>query len=340
HLIKAENAADALNMGTAPWQRFEFTDFDRDSQEELLIEGSHQNLYIDPQRGGTLFEWDMRRSMHNLLCVMTRREEGYHQVLRDFERERRRAAAQQQMAHNETQEPVTPHNAVKAKEPDLDRYLVVDRYRRHSLIDHFFDAGTSLTNFAQAQFEEYGTFVEQPYEVSVEEDVDGLIVSLRRAGMVKRAGALGPLPVQLTKTLVIPTGEEKLVVRYHIENQGQTRLQTRFGCEWNFHLLGGGANEQAYYRIDGHTLENGYFDSTGEVPAVRSFHIGNEWLQQDIGFTLSEEATLWRFSIDTITGSEAGFERNHQGSCLTLLWPLLLEAGQSWRVEIVCKGNN
>ncbi|MGH2494774.1 MAG: alpha-amylase/4-alpha-glucanotransferase domain-containing protein [Ktedonobacteraceae bacterium] len=337
HLIKAENAADTLNMGTAPWQRFEFTDFDRDSQEELLIEGSRQNLYIDPRRGGTLFEWDMRRSMHNLLCVMTRREEGYHQVLRDFERERRRAA-QQQAAHHQTQEPVTPHNAVKAKEPDLDRYLVVDRYRRHSLIDHFFDAGTSLANFAQAQFEEYGNFVEQPYEVSVEEDADGLTVSLRRAGMVRRAGALGPLPVQLTKTLVIPTGEEKLVVRYHIENQGQTRLQTRFGCEWNFHLLGGGANEQAYYRIDGHTLENGHFDSTGEVPEVRSLHIGNEWIQQDIGFTLSEAATLWRFSIDTITGSEAGFERNHQGSSLTLLWPLLLEAGQSWRVEISIAG--
>jgi alpha-amylase len=115
-------------------------------------------------------------------------------------------------------------------------------------------------------------------------------------------------------------------------------LQTRFSCEWNFHLLGGGANDQAYYRIDGHTLENEHFDSTGETPDVRSFHIGNTWIQQDIGFFLSEPATLWRFSIDTVTGSEAGFERTHQGSCLTLVWPLLLEAGESWQVEIECKG--
>ncbi|HLJ32506.1 MAG TPA: alpha-amylase/4-alpha-glucanotransferase domain-containing protein, partial [Ktedonobacteraceae bacterium] len=313
HLIKAENAADALNRGTAPWQRFEFTDFDRDSQEELLIDGNRQNLYIDPQRGGTLFEWDMRRSMHNLLCVMTRREEGYHQVLRDFERERRRLATAQQAAGNETKAPVTPHNAVKAKEPDLDRYLVVDRYRRHSLIDHFFDAGASLAHFAQAQYEEFGNFVEQPYAATVEEHPAGLTVTLQRAGMVRRTGALGPLPVQLTKTLIIPIGEEKLTVQYRIENKGQTRLQTRFGCEWNFHLLGGGANEQAYYRVDGHTLENGHFDSTGEVSDVRSFHIGNDWIAQDIGFTLSDAATLWRFSIDTVTGSEAGFERNHQG---------------------------
>ncbi|HLQ10257.1 MAG TPA: alpha-amylase/4-alpha-glucanotransferase domain-containing protein [Ktedonobacteraceae bacterium] len=338
HLIKAENAADALNMGTEPWQGFVFTDFDRDSQDELLIEGNRQNLYIDPQRGGTLFEWDMRRSMHNLLCVMTRREEGYHQVLRDFERERRRTAAAQQAASSATKAPVTPHNAVKTKEPDLDRYLVVDRYRRHSLVDHFFDAGTSLTNFARAQYEEYGNFVEQPYEVGIEDAPGGLTVTLQRAGIVRRAGALGPLPVQLTKTLVIPINEEQLIVRYRIENKGQTRLQTRFGCEWNFNLLGGGANEQAYYRIDGHELANGHFDSTGEVPGVRSFHIGNSWIQQDIGFALSDEATLWRFSIDTVTGSEAGFERTHQGSCLTLLWPLLLEAGQSWQVEIQCNG--
>ena len=85
-------------------------------------------------------------------------------------------------------------------------------------------------------------------------------------------------------------------------------------------------------------LENEHFDSTGEVAQVSSFTIGNSWLQQDITFTLSEATTLWRFSIDTVTGSEAGFERTHQGSCLTLLWPLLLEPGQRWSVEILCDG--
>jgi alpha-amylase len=341
HLIKAENAADAIIIGRAPWQRYEFTDFDRDTQDELLIEGNRQNLYIDPQRGGTLFEWDMRRAMHNLLCVMTRREEGYHQVLRDFERERRAlVAAAQQAAGNESQEPVSPHSAVKAKEPDLDRYLVVDRYRRHSLVDHFFGAGTTLEHFAQARHEECGTFVEQPYEAHVEQDTGCITVTLRRDGIVKRAGALGPLPISLTKTLVIPFDEEKLIVRYHIQNRGQTRLQTRFACEWNFNLLGGGANDQAYYHIDGHTPQNAHFDSTGETPEVQTFHIGNTWLQQDIGFSLSEAAALWRFSIDTVTGSEAGFERTHQGSCLTLVWPLLLEAGESWNMEIECKGES
>jgi len=174
----------------------------------------------------------------------------------------------------------------------------------------------------------------------VEQDAEGITVTMTREGQVRRAGALLPLPVQLTKTLFIPVGKEQLAVRYNIVNNGQTRLQTHFASEWNINLLGGGGNDQAYYSIKGQTLENERFDSTGEVTQVSEFHIGNSWLQQDVKFDLNKNATLWRFSIETVTGSEAGFERNHQGSCLVLLWSLVLDAGETWSVEIVCTGHN
>ncbi len=341
HLIKAENNADRLQSNEGHWQRYEFTDFDRDSQNELIVESDMQNLYIDPQRGGTLFEWDMRRSMHNLLSVMTRHQESYHQTLIEYERERRRReearGAAQQSQHEES-EPASPHSTVRTKEPDLDRYLVVDRYRRNSLIDHFLTQGVTLETFSQMRFEEQGNFVEQPFETGVQQDEHGLTIIFTRDGQVKRAGALAPLPVRVTKTLFLPVGEEKLVVRYTIHNKGQTSLHTHFATEWNMHLLGGGGNDRAYYHIEGQELENSHFDSTGEVANVRQFHVGNTWIQQDMGFEMSEPATLWRFSIETVTGSEAGFERNHQGSCMTLLWPLLLEADQHWSVEITCTG--
>src|SRR3989440_10706756 len=112
HLIKAENAADRVRYGSGPWQRYEFTDFDRDSQNELLIESDQQNLYIDPQRGGSLFEWDMRRSGHNMLSVMTRHEESYHQTLRQHEQERRQREVTYQAAGAATHDhspPAAPH---------------------------------------------------------------------------------------------------------------------------------------------------------------------------------------------------------------------------------------
>src|SRR5258708_26857566 len=165
-------------------------------------------------------------------------------------------------------------------------------------------------------------------------------VTVIRGGLLGRQGAWRPLAVNQSRTLFIPAGAEKLTVRYAIENRGRPRLQTRFASEWNFNLLGGGGNDQAYYHVDGLQLDNDHFDSTGEVFEVRNFHVGNRWLQQDIRFTLSEAATLWRFSIETVTASEAGFERNHHGSCLTLLWPLLLNTGQRWNVEIHCNGQS
>lgn len=339
HLIKAENAADRLLSGLEPWQRYEFVDFDRDTQQELLIESDQQNLYLNPRLGGTLFEWDMRRSAHNMTSVMTRRPESYHQTLREYELERRRSGGKQaEVAASSEDELASPHTTIRTKEPDLDQVLVVDRYNRQSLIDHFLPQGLPLANFAQMRYEEQGNFVEQPYETSVSQDDEAITVFMKRQGQVRRAGAMMPLPVLVTKRLTIPVGTEQLVVHYTIENQGQTRLHTNFACEWNFNLLGGGANPQAYCLIEGQEQIRLRFDDNDEVGDVRAFRIGNTWLAQEMNFTLSQPAILWRFSIDAVTGSEAGFERTHQGSCFTCVWPLALEAGDSWSVEIVAQG--
>jgi alpha-amylase/alpha-mannosidase (GH57 family) len=344
HLIKAENAADRIKWGSQHWQHYEFTDFDRDTQNELIIESDQQNLYIDPQHGGSIFEWDMRRSAHNMTCVMTRREESYHQTLREHEQERRRLEAQAKQAQwapsseGQDSEPASPHTAVRTKEVGLDQYLVVDSYRRNSLIDHFLPAGLPLQAFSQGHFEEQGSFGDQPYTTNVEQDASGLTIQMSCDGWVRRAGAMAPVPVRLSKTLFLPIGEEKLVVNYSIENKGQSRLHTAFASEWNLNLLGGGKNDQAYYRIAGHELGDGHFDSTGEVSQVESFQVGNTWLQQDMTFSLSKPATLWRFSIETVTGSEAGFERTHQGSCLAMIWQVVLDAGTKWSTEVVCTG--
>jgi alpha-amylase len=240
----------------------------------------------------------------------------------------------------ESGEPASPHTTVRTKEDNLDQYLIVDRYRRTSLIDHFLPLGLPLENFAQMRYEEQGDFAAQPYQIEAQQREKGIHVILWRDGTVKPPGAQRPIPVRLTKVLWIPLGEEKLVVCYTIENKGIARLQTQFATEWNFNMLGGGHNPQAYYRVKEQEPEVAYFDSTDEHTYVSEFHIGNTYLQQDMGFQLSQKATLWRFSIETVTGSEAGFERTHQGSCATLLWPLLLQVGETWSVEIIASGHN
>jgi 4-alpha-glucanotransferase len=343
HLIQAENAADRVRHPQTHWQAYEFTDFDRDTQQRLIIESDQQNLYLDPQLGGSLFEWDIRRSAHNLLSVMTRHEESYHRTLREYEQERRRNAARAGQrvtaAVGQSGELESPHSAIRTKEPDLDQYLVIDRYRRNSLIDHFLPAGLPLSSFAQGRFEDLGDFVDQPYTSQVEQNEQSLKVTFTRNGQVRRMGALSSQEIKVTKTLFLPLGSEEIQIRYALENKSQSRFQGQFAIEWNTHFLGGGGNQQAYYHFPEQPKQNALFDSTGIVEDVHEVHVGNTWLEQDLGFRVSTSATLWRFSIDTVTGSEAGFERTHQGSCLTFLWSLLLESGQQWQVEMLCKGS-
>jgi len=38
--------------------------------------------------------------------------------------------------------------------------------------------------------------------------------------------------------------------------------------------------------------------------------------------------------LETISLSEAGFERNYQGTTLMAHWPLVLEAGAAWKCKL------
>jgi hypothetical protein len=48
----------------------------------------------------------------------------------------------------------------------------------------------------------------------------------------------------------------------------------------------------------------------------------------------SEPADWWQFPLETISLSEAGFERNYQGTTLMAHWPLELEAGATWKCKL------
>jgi len=46
---------------------------------------------------------------------------------------------------------------------------------------------------------------------------------------------------------------------------------------------------------------------------------------------VEQPCTLWTFPLETVTMSEAGYERGYQGSVYLHIWPLHLAAGESWR---------
>lgn len=348
YLIRAQNTAELALYGSQNWIRPEITDFDRDSMHELLIEGNALNLYMDLADGGSIFQWDLRRNNYNLASTVSRREEAYHEKLRQYEEKQRAEAKRDEGRKAKTEkaklkaqdaEPESPHTAIRVKERGLDSFLNYDLYRRASMMDHFISPGTTLDSFSKSQYTEEGDFVTNPYHAEM--DVIGnniLHVVLQRDGHITRGQ--DTQPVRVSKRLILKPGSEDFRVLYTIENNGDTELTALFGSEWNINLLGGGHNPSAYYHVEGHELEDAALDSTGEMQNVQELAVGNSWLDIEMRLRLSREASFWRFPLEVVSGSEAGFERTYQGSCLLLQWPLTLPAGESAEIEMewTCRG--
>jgi len=337
YLIRAQNAAELALYGDQNWIRPEITDFDRDSLHELLIEGNALNLYVDLAEGGSIFQWDIRSNNYNLASTVTRRPESYHEKLREFEEKKRAAAAAPKKRGRKkaaaSAEPESPHNAMRVKEEGLDRYLNYDLYRRGSMIDHFLREETTLEDFIKSQHTEEGDFTNSPYHAEMNVIGDNILhVVLQRDGHVNNDS--GSHPVRVSKRLILRPGSDDFRVLYTIENNGDSELSVTFGSEWNVNLLGGGHNPAAYYLVPGQELEDKALDSTGELQNVRELAVGNSWLNLEMHLRLSKEALFWRFPLETVSGSEAGFERTYQGSCLLLQWPLTLPAGESAEIEL------
>jgi len=323
HLIRAERLADEALHAERGWIEWRATDFDKDGQEELLITSHAQALYIDPSSGGTLFEWDWRPKAYNLLNTMTRRPEGYHQELREAVAEGRAVLASQ------VGELESIHTTlVRVKEQGLEDKLLYDWYRRGSLIDHFFTTSTTLEAFYRCQYAELGDFVDQPYPYTVEERSEGLEVELVRGGHLWQGQKLVPLRIE--KRLALEADSPDLVVTYRLINIGGQPIAACFGVETNWGILGGDG-EGAYY-------EAGYqlfpLASTGELGGVARLKLVSRSLGIGIQMAFSHDAALWRFPIETVSNSDAGFERAYQGSCLLARWPVTLDPGGEWSVEL------
>ena len=324
HLLEAEALADEKLHGAGKWIEWRALDFDCDASPELLIESDAQNLYFDPADGGSLFEWDWRERRYNLLNTMTRRPEGYHRDLIEAGRKGEILVA------GEEGELETIHTTkVRVKEPDLHEKLHYDWYRRSSLLDHFLHPATTLEDFYRCQYGEQGDFVNQPYDYEVEEGDGELVVRLTRQGHVWCGEHLAPIRVE--KRVRLKAGEAGISIAYTLTNASSKAVELRFGSETNWGILGGDS-PRAYYLFP--SGDRFALNSKGELGGVGKIELVSEPLGMRIGMWFSRPANLWRFPVETISNSEAGFERSYQGSCLLPWWGVELAPGASWGVEL------
>jgi alpha-amylase len=302
NLLKAETGLDELEGMDGV--RVERTDFDCDGQDEVLVESNILNIYVKPGHGGGIVELDYKPLAINLLDIMSRREEGHHRKLIAA-----RAGNPEGQDH-----PVM-------KEEGLERHLHFDWYRHASSLDHFLSETTSLEEFRQCTYLEEGDFVNQPFDAGVTKTGNAVTVTLERDGAIWRSGKRHRIAIR--KMLRYVSGESGYTISYRLNNLEKAPVRLRFATEFNVGLMAGDA-EDRFYDIEGRPLADRRLRSVGVEKDVRNLRLVDEWLNLETGFELSSPATLWRCPIETVSLSEAGFERIYQSSIILPVWEFVL----------------
>ena len=296
HLIAAEDLAS----GGEPLHGV--GDHDLDGIDEVLLGTVGQTVLVDVAEGGGIGAWDLRASRVALASVMRRRPEAYHEQLRRVESTASAAAA------GEQHHVVNPHEQLMAKEHGLSRYLVYDDHERRSGLVRLLVDGRPVGDLVSGPWIlESAT----PSEARLRRDTD----SLRVVKHVRLAGG------RLDPTLALD-----------IELTAADALSGELEIEWNINLSGGGANPDAYYR--GPAGESRH-DSSGSLqPGAGELAMGNRYEGVELRLSAHPAPSIRWSAVETVSNSEAGFERIYQGSCLILRWPLELRAGEVARFSV------
>src|SRR4029078_10369275 len=107
-------------------------------------------------------------------------------------------------------------------------------------------------------------------------------------------------------------------------NRSDRPVDARLGLEWTVNLLGGGGNPSAWFDAAG---ERDSHERRGDAHGESRFAMGqhlhrvlsvwdqrNHWIGMSIESSSSEPADLWWAPVETVSNSEAGFERVYQGA--------------------------
>jgi hypothetical protein len=338
HLIAAEDLADRA-LGTL--EVAEQADFDLDGVPEALLASAGQSILVDLAEGAGIGSWDLRASRVALASVIRRRPEAYHQTLVEHERREAERAARAAAGEPEPDAghgaPKTIHDIVTVKEAGLAALLVYDRHERRSALVHLLapdrsgdPAAAGPAALAADRVAEWSDLADVPWQVVALGP--GSLEVHRAAGTDTGAGSTASgLDVTKRFTLGGDRHSPSLEVEVIVANTSESAVDADLGLSWAFDLMGGGANPGAYYAWttdDGEPVTSPH-DGTGDFATATRLAFGNHDAGVRVDLELGSPGRLTWYPVETVSNSEAGFERVYQGSSLMIRWPLALAPGAS-----------
>lgn len=316
-LIRAENQILAFERPSEPrFVAVESRDLNYDGRPEVRIENDQLAAFFDPAQGGCLYELDLRSIAINLGSSLTRRPEAYHEKVRRAN----------DHGHGDF---ASIHDRVVFKQNGLKERLAYDGYPRKSFLDHFYPPGATLEEVQAGRAAELGDFLTGKYRATIAETGDQALLSMSRRGKVNGRD------VVVTKAVSVHLGQSALRVRYRLENLPQDET-IHFAVELNLAALAANADDRYFELAGQHRI--GRLGSVLETEPTETVHLVDEWLGIDLGVNFSRPACAWTYPVQSVSGSEAGFELVHQSVCLVPHWEVP-PSGPVWDVEILLAPN-
>ena len=328
-LIAADALLDGLEHAERRWVTCERCDFDRDGQDEAILENDQLSLFFSPGDGGTLFELDYKPKPFNFSNTLARRDEPYHDALRNNEADCR----------DEESGVQNIHGAVRVKEENLSDFLAYDAFRVASLRDHLFATRPAVSELLGGTCENIGPFVMASYRLATEEDAVQLTAE-------ESIGAEAGHTMKITKRITLAPGASHFEIRYDIECAGAAETSEEgtdclFGVAFAINFLTG-ASEDRYYESHSKDFGKPLLGVAGCNDGINDIALCDRSKGLAFGLIFSEATRVYRYPIETVSQSEGGQERVYQGSVVMPCWALQCVSGarfsQVIRVEICRQG--
>jgi len=290
--------AEAGALPTPAWTR---EDGNGDGREEVYVRTRELTLTLNPALGGAITELGYLGRDLDVGDVLARRPEIYHAEVRAGSRRDGGAGVK------------TIHDAPAPKEAGLEALLAYDEVRRGSLLDGWFDAGTTPLDPVSPWERALLALPGEPLGCTTREVGGAIAVTFT-------GGAEAPVSVEKAVTIREATVE----VRYRLTAPAATPVAGRWAVQWNLALTAGDAPGR-YLTATGRPS----LGSTGRERDAAGVALVDEWIGVRARLAWAPAAELAWGPVQTVSVSEAGFERIYQGTAVLVVWPVGLRAGET-----------
>jgi alpha-amylase len=267
-------------------------DVNGDGRPEIVVRTPALAVTLNPALGGSLTEIGALGRRHDLADVLGRRPEAYHAQIGA-------------RARGEGMRSI--HDLPPDKQPGLEQLLTYDRFRRASLLDGWFEP-TGELDAVEPWSAGRVALGDAAFAPTVERSGEAVEVALRH-----RIEA----PVALDVDKRVRVRDATVGARYRLAGPPGAELDGRWAVQWNLALSAGEAPGR-YLELPGRPS----LGSAGRAGDVNEVTLVDEWLGLEARLAWSPGAELAWGPVETVSVSEAGFERIYQGLALLLSWPL------------------